>query len=131
MPSRTKGPKPSLYGFSFRVGLMSRSVRPWNAVLNETSHGFFVDARAIFTAFSIASEPEVRKMDFVRPGGELPAIRAASGVDGAPASRRTPGGPTHLLFRSPPPTAPPPGGPRSTPASLGKGGRVLAFPGES
>src|SRR5207247_9706205 len=80
--SRTSGPNPSRYGLSFPVRLMSRSVRPWNAVLNETSHARFVAAREILTAFSIASDPELRKIDFVRPGGQISAMRAARSVYG-------------------------------------------------
>jgi len=68
---------------SFPVRLMSRSVRPWNAVLKETSHARFVAAREILTAFSIASDPELRKIDFVRPGGQISAMRAARSVYGA------------------------------------------------
>ena len=56
---------------------MSSNVRPWKAVLKDTSHAFFVAARATFTAFSMASEPEFRKIDFVRPGGAMSAMRSA------------------------------------------------------
>src|SRR5439155_19968887 len=62
---------------------MPRSVRPWNAVLKETSHARFVAAREILTAFSIASDPELRKIDFVRPGGQISAMRAARTEYGA------------------------------------------------
>ena len=47
------------------------------AVLKEASQALFVAKRAIFTAFSMASEPEFRKIDFVRPGGAISAIRFA------------------------------------------------------
>src|SRR5207247_8919240 len=81
--SRTSGPNPSRYGLSLPVRLMSRSVRPWKAVLKETSHARLVAAREILTAFSIASDPELRKIDFVRPGGQISAICAAKSVYGA------------------------------------------------
>ena len=58
-------------------------MRPWNAVLKERSHARFVAAREILTAFSIASDPEFRKIDFVRPGGQISAMRAARSVYGA------------------------------------------------
>src|SRR3972149_3368911 len=80
--SRTRGPNPSRYGFSFPVRLMSRRGRPWNAVQQVAVKGFFVYARAILTAFSIASLPEFRKMDCVSPGGQISAIRSARSVYG-------------------------------------------------
>src|SRR5512136_911713 len=74
----TSGPNPSLYGFSFPVNDMSRNVLPWKAVLYDRIHFFFVYDRAIFTAFSIASEPLLRKMLFVILPGAIFAISSAS-----------------------------------------------------
>ena len=74
----SSGPKPSLYGFSLAVSDMSSIVLPWNAVLYDSSHGFFVYDRAIFTAFSMASEPLFRKMLFFSLPGHILDISWAS-----------------------------------------------------
>ena len=48
---------------------MESRVRPWKRVVEDDTAGRPVAARAILTAFSIASAPELRRMDFwSRPG---------------------------------------------------------------
>src|SRR5439155_957640 len=76
---------------------MSSNVRPWKAVLKDTSHAFFVAARATFTAFSMASEPEFRKIDFVMNF----SLRLSAAFDLGPGGIATifgPRGPFELRF---------------------------------
>src|SRR3989442_3924062 len=61
---------------------MSGGVGRVNGVLKEPSDARFVAAGEILTAFSIDSGPELRKIDFVRPGGQISAMRAARSVYG-------------------------------------------------
>ena len=55
------------------VIVIVRSVRPWNALSKTTTAGRPVAARAILTAFSFASAPELTRIDFwasfSSPGG--------------------------------------------------------------
>src|SRR3989304_2353434 len=83
MTSRRNGPNPTRYGRWRPVRLRPRSVRPWNEVRKETSHARPVAARAIFTAFSIASDPLFRKIDFDRPRGAIFAIAFARSMYGS------------------------------------------------
>ncbi len=62
--SGANGPNPALYGCTLLVIVIARSVRPWKALSNTTTAGRPVAARAIFTAFSTASAPELRRIDF-------------------------------------------------------------------
>ena len=62
--SGANGPKPALYGCTLLVIVIVSSVRPWNALSKTTTAGRPVAARAIFTAFSFASAPELTRIDF-------------------------------------------------------------------
>ncbi len=53
-----------MYGFTFAVIVIVSSVRPWNALSKTTTAGRPVAARAILTAFSLASAPELTRIDF-------------------------------------------------------------------
>jgi hypothetical protein len=59
---------------------MVRFVRPWKARSKTTTPGRPVDARAILTAFSIASAPELTSSVFVAdsPGQSSSSRRATS-----------------------------------------------------
>ena len=50
-----------MYGSTFDVSETAISVRPWKAPLNAITPGRPVASRAIFTAFSTASAPELKK----------------------------------------------------------------------
>ncbi len=65
--SGANGPKPALYGLTLLVIVIARSVRPWNAPSKTTTAGRPVAARAIFTAFSIASAPELTSSERCSP----------------------------------------------------------------
>ena len=62
--SGANGPKPALYGFTLLVIVIVRSVRPWKALSKTMTAGLPVAARAILTAFSFASAPELTRIDF-------------------------------------------------------------------
>src|SRR6476619_3797488 len=62
--SGANGPKPALYGFTFAVIVIVSSVRPWKALSKTTTAGRPVAQRAILTAFSTASAPELTRIDF-------------------------------------------------------------------
>src|SRR6185436_12075487 len=62
--SGANGPKPALYGCTLLVIVMVSSVRPWKALSKTTTAGRPVAARAILTAFSLASAPELTRIDF-------------------------------------------------------------------
>ena len=66
-----------MYGSTFDVSETAISVRPWKAPLNAITAGRPVASRAIFTAFSTASAPELKN-----------AARAGP-RNGATASRRS------------------------------------------
>ncbi len=53
-----------MYGFTFAVIVIVSSVRPWNALSKTTTAGRPVAERAILTAFSFASAPELTRIDF-------------------------------------------------------------------
>ena len=53
-----------MYGRTLLVIVIVRSVRPWKALSKTTTAGRPVAARAILTAFSIASAPELTSSDF-------------------------------------------------------------------
>ena len=53
-----------MYGFTFAVIVIVSRVRPWNALSKTTTAGRPVAERAILTAFSTASAPELRRSDF-------------------------------------------------------------------
>src|SRR5207248_10497918 len=61
--SGANGPKPRLYGTTFEVSAIVRFVRPWNAWSKAITAGRPVATRAIFTAFSTASAPELTSSD--------------------------------------------------------------------
>ena len=54
-----------MYGITFAVSDIANSVRPWNAWSNVTTACRPVDLRAIFTAFSTASAPELANIVFL------------------------------------------------------------------
>src|SRR5437763_653152 len=63
---------------------MVRFVRPWKARSKTTTPARPVAARAILTAFSTASAPELRRIDFVsEPPGQSSSSRRQSSVDAA------------------------------------------------
>ena len=57
---------------------MSMNVLPWNEVLYDTIHFFFVYDLAILRAFSIASDPLFRNMLFSSLPGMILDISSAS-----------------------------------------------------
>ncbi|CAB4769124.1 unannotated protein [freshwater metagenome] len=62
--SGAKGPKPSLYGIFFAVIAIVKLVLPWYPCSKTTTADRLVNLRAIFTAFSTASAPELKRADF-------------------------------------------------------------------
>ena len=80
--SGANGPKPALYGFTLLVIVIVSSVRPWNALSKTTTAGRPVAARAILTAFSFASAPELTRIDFCSaPGARRELGEPAADVD--------------------------------------------------
>src|SRR5207244_858153 len=63
--SGANGPKPRLYGTTFEVSAIVRFVRPWKAWSKAITAVRPVATRAILTAFSTASAPELTSSDFV------------------------------------------------------------------
>ena len=58
-----------MYGFTFAVIVIVSSVRPWKALSKTTTAGRPVAERAILTAFSTASAPELTSIDFCSAPG--------------------------------------------------------------
>ncbi len=72
-----------MYGWIFEVSDIAISVRPWNAFENAITAGRPVAARAILTAFSIASAPELKNAALTGPeiGTSAPRRSASSTYD--------------------------------------------------
>ena len=88
--SGANGPKPALYGFTLPVIVIVSSVRPWKALSKTTTAGRPVAARAILTAFSIASAPELTRIDFCSRARRTARARPAGGTPRRTARRRRP-----------------------------------------
>ena len=58
-------------------------VRPWNEFRKETTAVRRVDARAVFTAFSIASAPLLKNALFPAGSGAISRIRLARATYGS------------------------------------------------
>ena len=71
---------PVLYGCTFDVIVIASIVRPWNAASNAITACRPVARRAILTAFSTASAPELKKAARVGPenGASSPSRSASS-----------------------------------------------------
>jgi hypothetical protein len=67
------------------VIVIASSVRPWKAFSNTTTAGLPVAARAIFTAFSTASAPELTRIERCSPSphGESSASRLHTSTNGS------------------------------------------------
>src|SRR5918999_2739619 len=83
--SGANGPKPALYGLTLLVIVIASSVRPWNAYSKTTTAGRPVAARAILTAFSTASAPELTSAERCSPAphGESSARRRQTSTYGS------------------------------------------------
>jgi hypothetical protein len=73
--SPANGPKRCLYGIDFAVNAIVRLVRPWYAWSNAMTAGRPVACRAILTAFSTASAPELNSAERF---SQLPGVSALS-----------------------------------------------------
>ena len=71
---------PVLYGCTFDVIVMASIVRPWNPASKATTAWRPVARRAILTAFSTASAPELKNAARVGPlrGARSPSRSASS-----------------------------------------------------
>ena len=80
-----EGPEPALYGRTLLVIAIVRSVRPWKPLSKTTTAGRPVAERAILTAFSIASAPELTRIDFwfAPAQGECSASRRQTSTYGS------------------------------------------------
>ena len=75
---------PCLYGITFAVSDIPRSVRPWNAWSNATTAERPVALRAILTAFSTASAPALANIVLAGPSiGASAFSRSASSMYGS------------------------------------------------
>ena len=75
--------------FTFAVIVIVSSVRPWKALSKTTTAGRPVAHRAILTAFSTASAPELTRIDFCSSPahGESSARRRHTSMQGVPQTR--------------------------------------------
>ncbi len=76
--SGANGPMPALYGCCLEVSDMASSVRPWNAESNAITADRPVACRAILTAFSTASAPELKNAAFLAPEIGVTASRRSA-----------------------------------------------------